>query len=42
MPASSFDFDVITGPSTPRSEPPAPRPVPAPPAQTAPAPQRQS
>lgn len=45
MPASSFDFDVITGPSTPRddrgSRQPQPAPAPAP-AQTAPSPQRQS
>ena len=26
MPATSFDFDVITGPSTPREERDAPRP----------------
>jgi hypothetical protein len=43
MPSPSFDFDVITGPSTPRDDHAAQRPQPAPaPAQTAPAPQRQS
>lgn len=26
MPATSFDFDVITGPSTPREQTDAPRP----------------
>jgi hypothetical protein len=41
MPATSFDFDVITGPSTPRDDrdtPPAPPPAPQP-RETRPAPQ---
>ncbi len=39
MPASSFDFDVITGPSTPREAPPQPQPQTAP-ASSQPAPSR--
>ena len=39
MPASSFDFDVVTGPSTPRDERAAPSsPNPPPPVDDRPAP----
>jgi hypothetical protein len=37
MPASSFDFDVVTGPSVPRDPAPPPASAPAKPAGTPPA-----